>query len=332
MQEYSGPLFLVGSPRSGTKLLRDLLNRHSVINLCNPETYFVPYLFQKHGGDPKNFDADLDQLFADFDRTPFQLYSRAMGKPTMTRADFDQLRFARTWSDAFEIIIRFYSDGGADAQGLWGDKTPSYVLEMDLLKEIFPAARFLHIIRDPRDVAVSAHKAWGHNVLRVAAKWARDMEAAHRSAPKLGSDYLTVHYESLLANPGIELRRISEFLEHPFEEIMMSLTVPSENLGNAKGKLEIDQNNFGKYRQALKPRVQKRIEEIVYDVIEATPYEVEYAERYRPLSRPALICLTAADGMRSMMHVVRRRGLVNGVRVTIGRRIQKKRNSRIRRS
>ncbi|CUH42222.1 Sulfotransferase domain protein [Ruegeria atlantica] len=298
-----------------------------MINLCNPETYFVPYLFQKHGGDPGKFDADIDQLFNDFDSMPFQLYSRAMGKPVMTRADFEQLRCAQTWSDAFEIIFRFYSDDGTDAQGLWGDKTPPYVLEMDLLKKIFPTARFLHIIRDPRDVAVSAHRAWGHNVLRVAKKWARDMHAAHQSAPNLGTDYLSVYYESLLEDPETELRRISEFLEQPFDNIMMTLNVPSENLGSAKGKRQIDQCNFGKYRQALTPQRQKRIEEIVFDVIEDTPYEMEYANRHKPLSKPALVGLTVADGLKSMAHVVRRRGLVNGVRVTIGRRIQKKRNS-----
>ncbi|WP_254443694.1 sulfotransferase family protein [Ruegeria atlantica] len=324
---YSGPLFLVGSPRSGTKLLRDLLNRHSGINLCNPETHFIPYLFQKHGGDPKRFDANLDRLFADFDRMPFQLYSRTMGKSVMNRTDFEQLRSARTWNDAFEIILRFYSADGNGVKGLWGDKTPSYVLEMDLLKEIFPTARFLHIIRDPRDVVVSAKKAWGHNALRVARKWVRDMKAARQSACNLGKDYLSVYYENLLIDSETELRRISEFVERPFEEVMMTLAVPSENLGNAKGKRKIDRGNFGKYRQVLTPGLQKRVEEIVYDVIDTTPYELEYAERHKPLSPTMLTYLNIADGVKTVAHLLRRRGVVDGTRVMVGRRIQKKRNS-----
>lgn len=326
MEHFCGPLFLVGSPRSGTKLLRSLLNRHSLISLCDPESHFIPYLFQKHGGDPARFSPDLDRLFADFDRTPFQIYSRTMGRRVMSRADFEALAGAPDWSAAFGVILRFYAEEGAAAEGIWGDKTPSYVLEMTLLKRIFPAARFLHIVRDPRDVALSAQRAWGHSPLRVAAKWARDMAAAQRSAPVLGADCLRVYYEDLLADPGRELRRISEFAGRPYEAGMTRLTVPAENLGAAKGKPYIDAGNAGKYRTALAPARQQRIEEIVFAALPGTPYRAEYARRHRPLPLALQGGLALGDGARSLVHKIRRKGLVNGIRISIGNRIQKGRS------
>lgn len=326
MQHFCGPLFLVGSPRSGTKLLRSLLNRHSLISLCDPESHFIPYLFQKHGGDPGEFRPDLGRLFADFDRTPFQIYSRTMGRRVMTRADFQALSGAPDWSAAFEAILRFYAEEGAPPQGVWGDKTPSYVLEMDLLKRIFPAARFLHIVRDPRDVALSAHRAWRHSMLRVAAKWARDMAAAQRSAAALGKDYMRVYYEDILADPGRELRRISVFAGRPFEAETTRLAVPAENIGAAKGKPYIDAANAGKFRTALPAARQKRIEEIVFDAVGGTPYRLEHARRHRPLPLPVRAGLAMGDGARSIVHKVRRKGLVNGIRISIGNRLQKRRS------
>ena len=327
MQHFSGPLFLVGSPRSGTKLLRDLLNRNSVINLCDPESHFIPFLFQKHGGDPERFEVDLDRLYEDFERTPFQIYRRSKGQLVMERADFDRVGQAQSWSEAFETILRFYGEGAVPGQGVWGDKTPSYVLEMNLLKTIFPTARFVHIIRAPRDVALSAQKAWRHNVLRVASKWARDMGAARQSASHLGADYLQVYFEQLLENPETQLRRISDFLGHAFEMEMTTLAAPSENIGAAKGKLYIDAANVQKFRAVLSPSRQKRIEEIVHDAVKSTPYILDYADHHRPLSPSVRVVLALVDGVKSVAHKIRRKGLVNGIRISIGNRLQKRRNA-----
>lgn len=320
----------MGSPRSGTKLLRSLLNRSSLVNLCDPESHFIPYLFQKHGGMPGRFDADLDALFADFDQLPFQIYCRSQGRPVMTRRDFEVLEQAYSWSDAFEVILRFYGeDASAVAGPIWGDKTPSYVLEMDLLKRIFPTARFVHIVRDPRDVALSAQAAWGHNPLRTAVKWARDMGAAEHSATALGSDYLRVFYEQLIVDPERELRRVSTFIDRAYEDKMASLSVPSENIGGARGKRFIDAQNTQKYRGAMSMGMQRRIEEITFPWLAdpAMPYEVEVAHRFRPVRPLARKVLTGVDGVRSTLHKMRRKGMINGLRITVGNRLQKRRTS-----
>ncbi|MCZ4260848.1 sulfotransferase [Limimaricola sp. G21655-S1] len=322
---FTGPLFIVGSPRSGTKLLRELLNRNPGINLCNPESHFIPYLYRSFGTDPAFFSVDLDRFFAAFDRMPFQTFSRRMGKRVMRRADFEQLRDALTWAEAFEPILRFYGDPDAPQTAIWGDKTPSYVLDLPLLSEIFPTARFIHIIRDPRDVAVSAQNAWRHNLLRSATKWARNVSVGRRDAAALEGRYMEIFYEDLLRAPEAELRRACDFLDVGYAPEMTSLIRPSENIGKAAGKRFIDAANLGRYRERLSPRAQRRIEEIVFDAARDTPYELEYATRHVPLSPLRLGVVAAMDGSRSAVRYIRKKGLLDGISINLGNRLQKRR-------
>src|SRR4051794_28172751 len=71
MNNFQGPIFVVGMPRSGTKLLRDLLNQHSRISIPEVETHFLPLFIKKYGKD-FNFNSDRkEELFNDFYKTPF---------------------------------------------------------------------------------------------------------------------------------------------------------------------------------------------------------------------------------------------------------------------
>lgn len=327
MTDFSGPLFVVGSPRSGTKLLRDLLNRNPMINLCDPESHFIPHLYGKFGGDPDRFDVDLDAFFAEFERMPFQVFARRMGKPVMTRADFDQLADARTWTDAWRVILRFYGDPDARQDAIWGDKTPSYVRDMPLLKRILPDARFVHIIRDPRDVAMSVHAAWKHNVFRSATKWARNVAEGRRDGAALGDDYIEIYYEDMLRDTANTLGGVCDFLGVPYADEMTSLKRPSENIGSAAGKTFIDTSNLGKFRERMRPADQKRIEEIVYEQAQNTPYTMDYATAHRPLTQLGYGVVTGADGARSVARYIQKKGLVDGIRINIGNRLQKRRKS-----
>lgn len=323
MTPFTGPLYVVGSPRSGTKLLRDLLNRNPHINLCDPESHFIPHLFHKFGAQPDHFAPNLDEFFAEFDKMPFQIYARRMGKPVMTRADFDVLTVAKTWDDALSVILRFYGDQDAPQDAIWGDKTPSYVLCMPLLKKITPNARFVHIIRDPRDVALSVHAAWKHNILRSAKKWARNVAAGRRDGRTLGDDYIEVYYEDVIRDPATTLGRVCAFLDIPYSDDMTTLARPSENIGSAAGKTFIDSANLGKFRKLLREKDQRRIEEIVFEQAKDTPYTPDFAKEHKPLSRLSYGLVTATDGARSGIRYVRKKGLIDGLRINIGNMLQK---------
>jgi hypothetical protein len=326
MSEFRGPLFVVGIPRSGTKMLRDLLNRNPDINLCDPETHFIPYLYLKFDARlPLQPDAVLDDFYREFESMPFQIYSRRMGKEVMGREDMEILRGKQSWEEIFGVILRFYADKTKSDEAIWGDKTPSYMLEMPLLKKIFPKARFLHIIRDPRDVALSSRKAWGHNLYRVATKWRDNIIEARRDARSLAGSYMEIRYEQLIQDaPGV-LAEVCRFLDREFVPEMATLSRPSENMGDAKGKSRIVSDNLKKYRNVLRPDVQERIEEIVFPLALELQYEIEFASRYAPLSKYEGYFLKLIDGSKSAARHIREKGLVRGAKINFGNRLQKQR-------
>jgi hypothetical protein len=107
----------------------------------------------------------------------------------------------------------------------WGDKTPLYVRFIPMLADLFPSARFIHVIRDGRAVALSYMSIpWGPStVWEAAAKWRADVTAGRRAGGPLGRDrYCEVRYEDLVADPHLELRKICDFSALEFDEAMLS--------------------------------------------------------------------------------------------------------------
>ena len=62
----------------------------------------------------------------------------------------DQVVDKKSSSSIFEVILRFYASSERSEDFIWSDKSPTYLCQMKFLKDIFPEAKFLHIIRDPR--------------------------------------------------------------------------------------------------------------------------------------------------------------------------------------
>src|SRR4051794_17280172 len=131
------PFFIVGVPRSGTTLLRQMLRGHPRLAVP-PESHFVPAALNAPSGAAALELILRDEHFADW------------------QVDAADVRRRATTSDMTPAsVVRAAFETYAQAQGRprWGDKTPAYVLHMPLLAEAFPGARFVHIIRDGRDVA-----------------------------------------------------------------------------------------------------------------------------------------------------------------------------------
>jgi hypothetical protein len=113
----------------------------------------------------------------------------------------------------------------AAAQGKqrWGDKTPSYLLEMDTLWTLFPGCRFIHLVRDGRDVALSLQAlSWGsRDLLRVAQDWRWKVTMGRKMGRMVPDHYLEIHFEDLVVSPRDTLQRVCEFIGERFEEAML---------------------------------------------------------------------------------------------------------------
>ena len=128
----------------------------------------------------------------------------------------------QTGADAVAGLYAAYAT--ARGKPRYADKTPSHLQAVDLLAERFPNARFLHIVRDGRDVTASVLTMdFGPERFAEAARsWRRRVLRAHRSGQTLGPlRYREVHYEQLVADPEAVLREACAFFEVEYSPAML---------------------------------------------------------------------------------------------------------------
>ena len=309
-------MFVVGLPRSGTKLLRDLLNRHSCIGLADVETEFLPLWIRRWRDYGALADAGaFERFYRDNVRLPYFQYMQRRGR----------LIDASTWyaacagfgvAQVFEALIRH--DAAVESGGIWGDKSPSYIADIPMLKELYPSARFIHIVRDVRDYCLSIHRAWGKNQLRAAWFWQESLTQMLRDVDVSGARVEHVRYEDLLADPRREMVRLCDFLGVSFEEPMLSLARASENLGDTKGQVEIVSGNAGKFMDRMPDRTRRRIEAIAGEALKQWGYEVAPGVEQTGLGRWELALYRIADGINLLRADSREFGIMGAVRMRYG--------------
>ncbi|MDQ2675435.1 MAG: sulfotransferase, partial [Actinomycetota bacterium] len=121
--------------------------------------------------------------------------------------------------------LRCFYDMYAEEKGKarWGDKTPGYQVKMRRIHRNLPEARFVHLIRDGRDVVLSQwSKAQTPTPVEDAAKrWKQRVRLTQRLASKEPEIYMELRYEELVAEPAPLLQRICEFVELDFDPVML---------------------------------------------------------------------------------------------------------------
>ena len=213
--------FVVGATRSGTTLLRLMLDAHPEIAIPS-ETHFIPELIsarEKHGASSEQMLELLTshRRWGDFTIEPGELAERW--------AQIEPL----SGPEAVRAFFHLYADKQDKHGARWGDKTPGYVKSMREIQGYLPEARFIHLIRDGRDVALSVLKqSWGPQSIEAAAeKWRSRVNRGRSQAPYLGY-YIEVKFEDLVLETERELRRICEFIEVPFDENMLGYHLTAE--------------------------------------------------------------------------------------------------------
>jgi hypothetical protein len=206
--------FVVGAGRSGTTLLRLMLDAHSQVAIPG-ESGFLARLSDPaaaHAADTA--DAFLDTVISNPHWPGFCVPDADLRVAVAGLAPFNP-------SDAARLCYSLYA--ARHGKPRYGDKTPMYVLKMDQLEQLLPEARFVHIIRDGRDVALSMRPrpfAPGKDMTSIAAQW-RDWVSTGRLIGPNVSHYMEVRFEALVREPEIELRAVCDFLELEFEAGML---------------------------------------------------------------------------------------------------------------
>ncbi|MGB6424338.1 MAG: sulfotransferase [Solirubrobacterales bacterium] len=208
--------FVVGLTRSGTTLLRMMLDAHPELTVP-PETHFVPDLIKAAKADGASAESMLEALtsnrtWGDFGISGEQMLMRLQATPAG-----DAGAAVRCFFDAY---------AGAHGKPRWGDKTPRYMLSINRIGRALPEAKFIHLVRDGRDVALS-QTARGINEqpppAEQAERWVKRIRKSREQAEKLGGNrYIEARYEDLVRDPEPVLRRICEFIELGYDPAMLT--------------------------------------------------------------------------------------------------------------
>ncbi|MGD2114182.1 MAG: sulfotransferase [Acidobacteriota bacterium] len=216
--------FIIGAPRSGTTWLQALLGDHDQVCTHAELQLFAGYV----------------EPWMSSWRSQLELSEAAgapIGLPGLMREDelVDLLRGVVT--SVFERVRR-----AKPSAHLVLDKHPDNSRRIELIERVLPHSRFIHLIRDGRDVAsslVAASRAWGRpwaprDLPSAAARWRRDLLTA-RAARALGGRYLEVRYEDLRHDPEGVLDGIVEFLSlRPWDRRGMASTIERYGLDRMK--------------------------------------------------------------------------------------------------
>jgi hypothetical protein len=274
----SEPIFVVGMPRSGTKLLRGLLNGHPDVGIPLAETEFLPAWVEGWRGD----------LVGEAEFLAFAEGVRGSGFCAYLQEEQGWELDVAAWRAAcpgfdvagvFEGLCRV----AAGNPLRWGDKSPGYVHQLGLIWRLWPQARVIHIVRDVRDQVLSLQAAWGKHPVRAAQRWVDGISAARGAG--LGDRYLEVRYEDLLADPELTLKRCAAHVGVDFHGDMLHLAVPTENLGDAKGATAVVAGNVEKWRTGMPADLQACVESVAGPTLRALGYPTVHGDR--PAKRAA---------------------------------------------
>jgi len=215
------PLMLLGVRRSGTTLLRVMLDGNPELAIPD-ESYFIPQLVARHPG-PIDADEFIDDLRRLRTLREWELPVEAV------RA---RVRDGMSAGEAVAAIYQAYAERHAKRR--WGDKTPMYMQHLPLLERLFPDALYVHLIRDGRDAALSflsmpagvVTRTWAHprSAADFACQWRLEVAAAQALGRRAGERYLELRYEDLVGDPEGVLRSICGFAQLPYDPRMLDYT------------------------------------------------------------------------------------------------------------
>lgn len=297
-RDAAPPLLVLGVRRSGTTLLRVMLDRSSALAVPD-ESYFVPQLAHRHGRtiDVAAFVDDLRRIgrLRDWGLTADDVVPR--------------LHAGMTTGEAVAAIFETYA--ASLGKSRWGDKTPLYMQYLPLLERLFPTARYVHLIRDGRDAAVS-HLAvppgimtagWGHprDARGFACLWRSEVRSAQALGRRVGAQrYLELRYEDLVAAPEAELRRVCAFAGIAYEPELLGY-VGTLDLSDKPHQQRLAQPptpGVRDWRTEMSGLDARSFERIAGDLLGELGYEVSSPARRSGLAsrsrRGAYAALTAA--------------------------------------
>ena len=271
----SPPLLVLGVRRSGTTLLRVMLDRHPELAVPD-ESYFIPQL-----ADRQRSHVDVEAFLDDLRRLPtIREWEIPLDE---VRA---RLRPGMPLGEAVGAVYETYASRRGKQR--WGDKTPMYMQRLPLLERLFPDARYVHLVRDGRDTAVSflsmpagiVTRTWAHpeTAGEFACQWRTELDAARALGARVGDRYLETRYEKLVADPGGELRRICDLAGLEFDPAMLEYPGKVDVSGkpHQQSLTKAPTAGLRDWRSELSPSDVDAFEEVAGDLLRELGYGADH--------------------------------------------------------
>ena len=272
------PVFVVGMNGSGTTMLLDNLGRHSELYAFPRETRLIPHLIASlHRFGDLEQDSNYRKLWEEVLGMTVFRYANNNHKPPLPD---DWREYSRDLAGVLDGTFRFFA--ASENKRRWCEKTPHYVQHIIKLAELFPRARFIHVIRDGRDCAASFNRRWWRTPELSMFRWKKVVREGRRQGMELGPDrYMEVRYEDITTDPETHLRRLCAFLGIPFEAAVLESSQPYLGTTNQQtnsapaGSL---QPNSGAWKMYFPARKIALLERIGGDALAAYGYETSMPE------------------------------------------------------
>ena len=300
-------IFIVGVSRSGTTLMRRILDKHNRVGIVT-ENHYLGHLLAWEGtrhylrrlGDLRD-DANVRALVELIYSGELQRRSRLRELSPYWRWLTDRvpaedieaylLASDRTERGIFEAFLRIYADRRGKA--IIGEKTPAHLDYVETLLEWFPDGRVVHCMRDPRAIYVSELRRRSEAptgfpyrqlalvpalldrfvLLQVVWVWARAVHRHRTLARRYPGRYRLVRFEDLVAEPAETLAALCDFLGIDMEARMLEQTVTSK--GARVGAAGFDADAAHRWRQRIGGRAKSAIELLLGRRISEMGYEEE---------------------------------------------------------
>ncbi|WP_447968825.1 sulfotransferase family protein [Nitrospira sp. M1] len=212
------PFFIFGCPRSGSSLLSRMLNAHPRLAVpFESHLFSMFYPLLPYYGDLCKAEV-LEQLVCDILATDVM---KDWSPPVKKNQVLSLIR-VNNFGGIMDAVMRSWAQ--TQQKQRWGDKTPWHVQYWPQILQYFPHTKFIHIVRDGRDVAISLFRArFGPKTVYGAARqwdnYIRDVERLKRAVSE--QNFYQIRYEDLLQDPEYTLVGICDFLHEEYTPHML---------------------------------------------------------------------------------------------------------------
>ncbi len=266
------PFFIVGNSRSGTTLVSRILKNNPNIHVLNETHFFEEFSSQIQAFQDLNHDQfyRMVNLMITIQRKDYYRKSEYQEYPD--EAEKILAEFEQGNNKKFEVLnkIFFAKEAGRQGKKRSGDQTPRHVFYIDEIFTMYPEARIIHMVRDPRAVLYSQKKKWvsgldrkqplfevvrtfiNYHPITMTLLWCKAVNAGMAAEKRYGQEKIkTLVFEKFVKEPEFLIKSVCEFLNESFYPGMLDVTVELSATRSQEGKRGISREVTHQWEKGL---------------------------------------------------------------------------------